>query len=152
HRPHDLHTLVLKGEIRLPQRRLAVDLEGDVLDTEPAGHRGLGRRRIRDREEVERMRVAGQGHEQAAVLRVLLHDLEAEDRGVELPRALEIAHAEEYVTDSLELDHVWDTAPRTDLSQARPSPYKPLSLQAPHHTLPRGDRVLRYPCGLPLPL
>ena len=77
-----------------------------MLDSESAGHRGLGAVGVGDRKEVERVRVSGQRHEEAAVLRILLHDLEPEDRRVERPRAFQIPDAQQHVADALELHHV----------------------------------------------
>src|SRR4029450_1202569 len=56
-------------------------------------------------EQVEGVTEAADRQEQAAVLGVLLEDLEAQQAGIEVLRFLEITHRDEDVTQALQLDH-----------------------------------------------
>jgi hypothetical protein len=75
--------------VRLAQYTLEQKIS---VDAHSAGCQPRRRLRLGSREQVQGMGMALEGHEQAAVLRVLFHHLEPQDLGVERPRLLEIGH------------------------------------------------------------
>ena len=71
-----------QGPVSLPQRLVARHLEGDVSDTERP-FRASRRLRVFVLRHVQGVEVLAQGHEQVAMLGILLGDAEAEDIAVE---------------------------------------------------------------------
>jgi hypothetical protein len=70
-----------------------------------AGRLLLGGLQILDLEQIDRVALARQRHEGAAMRWIFLQHVKAQDLGVELLRALQIENAQQDVTDLLELDH-----------------------------------------------
>jgi len=87
HRPDDRHAARSKREIRILERLLAVHEKGDVTDAHPPGCRRGSGLAIGDREEVDGWLNPSSAMKHTPVPGVLLDDLEAEERGVELARA-----------------------------------------------------------------
>ena len=96
--------LLERGE-RILQCRLALHAERDVPETPHPRRLPLGGFGVLDLEEVDRVALARERHEGAAVLRVLFQHLESEDIRVELLGALQVEYPKQDVTDFLELHH-----------------------------------------------
>src|SRR5262249_9639262 len=92
-------------EVRVRQRGLALHVKGDVMDADAARRHPLRRLGILNGEEVDRVTLPLEGHEDAAVLRVLLDDLEPEAGRVEGLRPLHVTHAQQYMADPIESNH-----------------------------------------------
>src|SRR5437899_11244098 len=80
-------------------------MEGDVMDAHATRHRARRGVGILNREEVHGVAVPLERHEDASVLGVFLDDLEPEDRRVEGPRPLDVAHAQQHMADPVESNH-----------------------------------------------
>src|SRR2546425_6708404 len=77
----------------------------DVTEPPHPGRLPPGGRGILDGEQVDRVALPLERHEDAAVLGVFLQHREPEDLGVELLGGLQIEHAQQDVADSRETDH-----------------------------------------------
>src|SRR5262245_45219762 len=75
------------------------------MDSDAAGHHPLSRLGILNGEEVHRVTLSLERHEDTTVLGVLLDDLEPEDGRVEGLRPLHVAHAQQHMADPVESNH-----------------------------------------------
>src|SRR5262245_29556556 len=130
----DRDPVLLQGEVRVRQRGLAPYVEGDVMDAHAARYHARRRLGILDGEEVHGVALPLERHEDAAVLGVLLHNLEAENRRVEGPRPLHVAHAQRHMADPVESNHrpllflplvtLAESVPRAECSEASGAPVR----------------------------
>ena len=84
---------------------LAPHAEGDVPEAPQAGRLLLRRLEVLGLEEIDAMALALERHERAAVRRIFLQDVEAEDFGIELLGPFEIEHPHEDVAELLQSHH-----------------------------------------------
>src|SRR2546427_6940068 len=101
----DRHAVLLEAPVRLPERLVAVDPERDVVDTDPPGRLRLRALTIFDGEEIQRVRLPLERHEDPSMLGVFFHHFEPEDARVELLGPFHVEHAHQHMADSFELYH-----------------------------------------------
>src|SRR5882672_11019560 len=126
----------LQGEVRIPEVVLGFHRKSHMPDAEavPAGEICIRRSdsvQVRALEQVERVAETAEGKKEAAVLRVLLENLEAQDARVKVLGPFEITHRDEDVTQALQFDH-FRSLVREDS--------RPVSIHAsPHAVSPTGS-------------
>src|SRR5262249_48886113 len=80
-------------------------VEGDVAQSDRSRRPRRVVALIRNGEEIDRVGMTVERHEDAAMLRVLFRHLKPEDRGVELLRALNVADPQQHVPNARESYH-----------------------------------------------